>query len=280
MANSKKKPTKAPKPTAKQLERMALQKQREKEYKKQRNRIKRFMRQAEARGYVFNASAKALLKEPKRITQSSIEKLSRFTPNELYKKSSIELEGKKYRGLEGRKKERSIVAQKSAQTRKKNAPFMKKSKDLLKGYTNKIKPITKIEEYTNPFENGELKSATALSVASKRLKEDREEFNRMASIATNNVKTVYSQLIDLLDRMEVKYGEAFVAKWYASLNLPRPTDALYYRIYAPFVMGEIEKYLAIEGISPKDIAETYRAYDELNTEGYEFEDEPDDYNLY
>lgn len=91
-----------------------------KAYRKEYNRIKRLIKRAEKRGYVFNKSVYNLLKEPKRLTIRSVEKLKRIKPEDIYKKSSIELEGKKYKGLEGRKKERSLSAIKSAQTRKAN----------------------------------------------------------------------------------------------------------------------------------------------------------------
>lgn len=285
MATSKKKvfktkPKRATKkkPSKRELERIALQKERQKAYKKQYNRIKRFMASAEKRGYQFNASAKALLKEPKRITKSTIEKLERIKPEDLYKKSSIVLEGKQYKGLAGRKEERKISAKKAAQTRKKNAKYFNQAQNILKKDTKgQIEYYRDIPKYENTFEGGVNKTATWLSVSGSRLESDMKEFKRIAQWMP-----IYGTLLRALDDMIEKHGFAFVASWYGGLNLPRPVEAVYYRVYAPFVLGELEKYLQIDGITPKDIVESYAQYDELDTEGYEFylDDDPEDYNIY
>lgn len=56
-----------------------------KEYNKERNRIKRFIRNAEKRGYVFEPNL--IPPKPKRITSGSIRRLSRIRPAQLYKKA-------------------------------------------------------------------------------------------------------------------------------------------------------------------------------------------------
>lgn len=56
-----------------------------KEYNKQRNRIKRFIRYAEKRGYVFEPNL--IPPKPKTITSGSIRRLSKIRPAELYKKA-------------------------------------------------------------------------------------------------------------------------------------------------------------------------------------------------
>lgn len=56
-----------------------------KEYNKERNRIKRFIRNAEKRGYVFEPSL--IPPKPKTITSGSIRRLSKIRPAELYKKA-------------------------------------------------------------------------------------------------------------------------------------------------------------------------------------------------
>lgn len=56
-----------------------------KEYNKQRNRIKRFIRNAEKRGYVFEPNL--IPPKPKTITSGSIRRLSKIRPAELYKKA-------------------------------------------------------------------------------------------------------------------------------------------------------------------------------------------------
>lgn len=56
-----------------------------KEYNKERNRIKRFIRYAEKRGYVFEPNL--IPSKPKTITSGSVRRLSKIRPAELYKKA-------------------------------------------------------------------------------------------------------------------------------------------------------------------------------------------------
>lgn len=56
-----------------------------KEYNKERNRIKRFIRNAERRGYVFEPNL--LPPKPKTITSGSIRRLSKIRPAQLYNKA-------------------------------------------------------------------------------------------------------------------------------------------------------------------------------------------------
>lgn len=56
-----------------------------KEYNKERNRIKRFIRNAEKRGYVFETNL--LPPEPKTITSGSVRRLSKIRPAQLYNKA-------------------------------------------------------------------------------------------------------------------------------------------------------------------------------------------------
>jgi hypothetical protein len=56
-----------------------------KEYNKERNRIKRFIRYAEKRGYVFEPNL--IPPKPKTITSGSIRRLSKIRSTQLYKKA-------------------------------------------------------------------------------------------------------------------------------------------------------------------------------------------------
>lgn len=56
-----------------------------KEYNKERTRIKRFIRNAEKRGYVFESNI--IPPKPKTITSGSIRRLSKIRPAQLYKKA-------------------------------------------------------------------------------------------------------------------------------------------------------------------------------------------------
>ena len=56
-----------------------------KEYNKERSRIKRFIRNAEKRGYVFEPDL--IPPKPKTITSGSVRRLSKIRPAQLYKKA-------------------------------------------------------------------------------------------------------------------------------------------------------------------------------------------------
>ena len=56
-----------------------------KEYNKERNRIKRFIRNAEKRGYVFEPNL--IPPKPKTITSGSVRRLAKIRPEQLYKKA-------------------------------------------------------------------------------------------------------------------------------------------------------------------------------------------------
>lgn len=56
-----------------------------KEYNKERNRIKRFIRYAEKRGYVFEPNL--IPSKPKTITSGSVRRLSKIRPAQLYEKA-------------------------------------------------------------------------------------------------------------------------------------------------------------------------------------------------
>lgn len=88
-------------------------------YEKQERRIKQFIRRAEKRGYKFEENV--LPKRPKRVTKSSVQKLEKITPKELYKHAVYGGEasyGEVISGLKGLAKERSARSKKSAETRK------------------------------------------------------------------------------------------------------------------------------------------------------------------
>lgn len=88
-------------------------------YNKQRKRIQQFIRRAERRGYQFAEGV--LPDKPSRITQASVRRLEKLTPDVLYKKAQYGGEatfGEIVSAEEGRKAERSVRSTKAAQTRK------------------------------------------------------------------------------------------------------------------------------------------------------------------
>ena len=91
----------------------------ERAYSKQVKRIKQFIRRAEKRGYQF--SENLLPQKPKRVTQASVRKLAKLTPEKLYQKAvygGLASEGEIVLATEGVKLERSLRAKKAAETRK------------------------------------------------------------------------------------------------------------------------------------------------------------------
>lgn len=91
----------------------------ERAYSKQVKRIKQFIRRAEKRGYQFNENV--LPERPNRVTQASVRKLAKLTPDKLYKKAvygGLATMGEIVPATEGVKLERSLRAKKSAQTKK------------------------------------------------------------------------------------------------------------------------------------------------------------------
>ena len=97
--------------------RKAEQEALEKQVKKEIARIKRTVRAAEKRGYVFSSNAIPTI--PKSgITAGTLRKVQKITPASLYKKASYTTEGgKRIKGTTRRKQERSEAAKKGAVTR-------------------------------------------------------------------------------------------------------------------------------------------------------------------
>lgn len=100
----------------------------EQAYKKELKRIKQFMRRAEKRGYRWYYYE--LPKKPKKITEKSVSRLKKITPDLLYKKGEyIDQEtGEILEGVKGRTKERKTAAQKAVVTLKQKKNRLKKEK--------------------------------------------------------------------------------------------------------------------------------------------------------
>ena len=89
-----------------------------KDYNKERNRIKRFIRNAEKRGFVFEPNL--IPPKPKTITAGSIRRLSKIRPAQLYNKAyAISAVTGQPITVEQRKKEiRQEAARKAWETKK------------------------------------------------------------------------------------------------------------------------------------------------------------------
>ena len=91
------------------------------EYRRQRNRLNRFYKSASARGYVWDKSFTPDI--PKVVTEASVRRLKKLTPESLYKKAYKIADyetGELISGEKARKQERKESARKAAETRKKN----------------------------------------------------------------------------------------------------------------------------------------------------------------
>lgn len=100
-----------------------------KEYRKQRERIRRFLKRNENRGFVFKENT--LPNAPKKITKASVRRLAKLTPEELYKKSKyVSREtGEVIEQSEARKMLRKASAKKAQETRKKKKQTKSKKEE-------------------------------------------------------------------------------------------------------------------------------------------------------
>ena len=93
----------------------------ERAYSAQVKRIKNFIRRAGKRGYIFNENT--LPTKPKRITQASVRRLQRLTPQQLYKKAQYSgqlSEGKTVSAQTGLQLEKHARIAKAKETRYKH----------------------------------------------------------------------------------------------------------------------------------------------------------------
>ena len=98
----------------------------ERAYSAQVKRIKNFIRRAGKRGYIFNENT--LPTKPKRITQASVRRLQRLTPQQLYKKAQYSgqlSEGKTVSAQTGLQLEKRARIEKAKETRKRNIEVKK-----------------------------------------------------------------------------------------------------------------------------------------------------------
>lgn len=104
------------------------------------SKINRAVKRLEKRGYTVNLpnlyKGQTKLGLPrKKYTQKELEKIRNFRTRELYEYSNINIGGIEYTGVEGRKIERSLSAQKRAITRKRNKQREQDYwEDLIGGY--------------------------------------------------------------------------------------------------------------------------------------------------
>lgn len=165
----------------------------ERAYSKQVRRIKQFISRAEKRGFHFNENV--LPKRPNRITQASVRKLAKLTPDKLYEKAEYAgtlSYGEIVPSIEGLKLERSARANKGAETKKYKLAHPTQEPTNTKGFI----PPENISEDTSFFD----------AVVISGFKAHVRQFNEHASnlllswldkiLATNDVHDVATMLND------------------------------------------------------------------------------------
>lgn len=155
-----------------------------KEYQKERNRINRFMRAAEKRGYIFEEGL--LPPPPKRITKASVRRLSKLKPDFLYSHAHyVEPETGEYMPAKrGRVEERKKAARKA-----KLRNIIKKDQEVRQA-RGKRQQLQETTEFSVPY----YPSADYLS---------------------------FQGIMVLLDSAAVAHANARIMKWYISDYLSR-----------------------------------------------------------
>lgn len=109
------------------------------EYEKQLRRVKQFIYRAEKRGYTF--STNLIPKRPKKITEGSVRRLQKLTPDYLYSKATAKTEqGKTITGKQKRVQERIQSAKKGGHTRKRNLEKARKQREYKEREKNLFAP--------------------------------------------------------------------------------------------------------------------------------------------
>lgn len=117
------------------------------EYKKQINRLKRAVKRAEKKGYVFEENV--VPEMPKRVTAKSLEKIKQTKPKELYKKAEwIDIDtGETMSGVERRKYERQVATERAKTTRYLNKIKREIENEPYDEYVHTISIIDRIRSY-------------------------------------------------------------------------------------------------------------------------------------
>lgn len=155
-----------------------------KEYQKERNRINRFMRAAEKRGYIFDEGL--LPPPPKRITKASVRRLSKLKPDFLYSHAHyVEPDTGEYMPAK-----RGRVEERKKATRKAKLRNLIKKDQEVRQARGKRQQLPETTEFSVPY----YPSADYLS---------------------------FQGIMVLLDSAAVAHANARIMKWYISDYLSR-----------------------------------------------------------
>lgn len=165
----------------------------EKEYAKELRRIKKFIKRAEQRGFRF--SDDVIPNRPKKVTQKSVQKLKKITPQQLYKKATALSEtGKIISGTERRAEERKASARKGVETRRKKLQQVSKIdtkfiKDRGKKDLENKKRLSEEDEYRNLFQEGEIIYNRIISMINEIDKQHQHASNHLKSVLKGEIDT-------------------------------------------------------------------------------------------
>lgn len=216
----------------------------ERAYSKQVRRIKQFISRAEKRGFHFNENV--LPKRPNRITQASVRKLAKLTPNKLYEKAEYAgtlSYGEIVPSIEGLKLERSARAKKGAETKKYKLSQPTQEPTNTKGFV----PPENISEDTSFFD----------AVVISGFKSHVRQFNEHASnlllswldkiLATNDVHDVATMLNDgaeagLIVTYQIVYSQDKLAQYMSEMLDYLPEAGELFKAEMMDAMEEEEDY--------------------------------------
>lgn len=216
----------------------------ERAYSKQVSRIKQFISRAEKRGFRFNENV--LPKRPNRITQASVRKLAKLTPDKLYEKAVYAgtlSYGEIVPSIEGLKLERSARANKAKETKKYKLAHPTQEPTNTKGFI----PPENISEDTSFFD----------AVVISGFKAHVRQFNEHASnlllswldkiLATNDVHDVATMLNDgaeagLIVRYQIVYSQDKLTQYMSEMLDYLPEAGELFKAEMMDAMEEEEDY--------------------------------------
>ena len=216
----------------------------ERAYSKQVRRIKQFISRAEKRGFHFNENV--LPKRPNRITQASVRKLAKLTPDKLYEKAEYAgtlSYGEIVPSIEGLKLERSVRANKAKETKKYKLAHSTQEPTNTKGFI----PPENISEDTSFFD----------AVVISGFKAHVRQFNEHASnlllswldkiLATNDVHDVATMLNDgaeagLIVRYQIVYSQDKLTQYMSEMLDYLPEAGELFKAEMMDAMEEEEDY--------------------------------------
>lgn len=198
------------------------QTQAERDYSKQIRRVKQFIRRAEKRGYQFDEDV--IPQRPKRITQASVRKLAKLTPEKLYQKAEyagLASYGEVVSGVKGAGLERSLRSKKSAETRKYRLAEPRQEPTNTQGFV----PPENIAEDESFFEN----VVISQWYATLELFSNGEAYSLLHSWLTNTIQTEGKHNTAIMLQLGAENG--YLLTWEVVYKSDNAVNYIGYMIY-------------------------------------------------